>query len=199
MMAFARLRASAAPCWPALVLLLAGCGDGDVGPNQPPPDDLSTPNAAIRALENTYSYREAEAAYALLAPGYRFYPARPEDIPFMEPGQEAWDLAKAKEILDLLLVEERTTWIDQVLLEVSKIEERDLGEGVVEYEADTQLIVLIGESTLESSESRIVYRLGPDTDGNYRILEEREFPSSDELAKPVALLLAESIEEGGGG
>lgn len=179
------------------LLLVLGCGGSEIGPNEPPPFDRSTPNAAIRALEDTFSFREVDAALAILAPEYRFFPVRPADIPFLEAGATSWDLGQERAILELLLVEERSTWIDQVLLEVHKREQRDLGNGRIEYVARVELALLIGVDRFDKAESEMVYVLQLGSDGQYQIVEERESESLQAGAKPVGQLRAESLEDRG--
>ena len=90
------------------------------------------------------------------------------------------------------------TWIDQVLLEVHKREQRDLGNGRVEFVARVELALLIGVDQFDKAESEIVYILEPDANGQYRIVEERESPSLQPGAKPIGTLRAESLEDRNG-
>ena len=70
---------------------LGGCSEeGTSGPDQPDPPDISTPRGAVDALEVQYSYRRADEAIALLAPGYHFIPLDPTEISFLEPGETSW-------------------------------------------------------------------------------------------------------------
>jgi len=186
-------RAAAGPL--ALALLATGCADSGQGPNQPPPPDLSTPQAFVIALKDAWEYRRLEEAVGLLAENYRFFPARPESIPFLDPGVVSWDRAQEQSILELLLVEERTTWIDQVLLEFTRIDQRDLGGGMVEYDALVQLKLLIGADSFRSAESLITYLLQQDADGDYHLVEEHETPSAQPGRLPIGELRAQVLDD----
>lgn len=178
------------------LLLAAGCGgSGSTTPDGPPGPNLSTPNGTMGALEDFYSLRQAEAALALFAVDYTFHPTRPENIEFLAVGETSWDLLQEVAILELLLVPERSTWIDQVLLEVHKREQRDLGFGRVEFVARVELSVLIGVDEFRKAESEITYVLEVDAEGNYHLVEEFESPSilSGELS--VGELRAQSLED----
>jgi hypothetical protein len=185
----------AAACILALALLATGCADSGQGPNQPPPADLSTPPAFMIALKDAWGYRRLEEAADLLADNYRFFPTRPESIPFLDPGTTSWDRAQELSILELLLVEERTTWIDQVLLEVTRTDQRDLGGGMVEYDAEVQLKLLIGADSFRSAESRITYLLQQDAEGDYHLVEEHETPATQPGRLPIGELRAQVLED----
>jgi hypothetical protein len=194
--AFGGLVLASLPVW------LTACSDGASPPDGPPGPDLTNPNGTIQALVQYYSYRQADPALALFFDEYVFYPTNPEDIPFLEAGETSWDFLQEKAILELLLVPERTTWIDQVLLEVHKREQRNLPDGTVEFDARVELLLLIGPENLVRAESEIMYVLAPDGDGNYRILEEHESPSlrtDPPLPPPVGQLRAEALEDRGRG
>jgi hypothetical protein len=156
-------------------LALAGCGSSSSpGPAGPAPPDLSTPGGFVRALQDFYSYRRADDAVALLADDYHFYPARPESIPFLPAGEMSWDYDQEKAILELLLVPERSTWIDQVLLEVHQNNQHDLGNRRLQYDATVELSLLIGEDTFVKGKSDITYVLEADANGDYHLVEEHE-------------------------
>jgi len=157
-----------------LVLLVTGCGGGPTGPGGPNPPDLSTPEGAIQAQEDFYSYRMYDEALALLAPGYTFHPARPESIPFLAPGETSWDRDRESTILGLLLVEERTSWIDQVLLDIKKERRRELSPTRIEIDADVQLSLLVGVDLFERSRSKITLLFERNAEGDYLLLDERE-------------------------
>lgn len=178
--------------------LLAGCADSGQGPNQPPPPDLSTPNAFMVALEDAWGYRRLEQAMSLLTADYRFFPVHPDSIPFLDPGAMSWDRAQEQAILSELLVEERTTWIDQVLLEVTRIDQRDLGGGMVEYDAKVQLRLLIGADSFRDGESLITYLLQQDADGDYHLVEEHETLSTQPGRLPIGELRARVLEDRAG-
>jgi len=151
----------------------AGCGSESTGPAQPPPPDLSTPEGVIVALRDYYSRRQSAPAIGLLAPDYRFIPALPEKIPFLEPPETQWDRGIEVDILTELLVAERTTWIDQVLLEVTKRTRIDRGDEV-EIEADVQLSLLVGVDQFEKARSTITMLFRRKTDGDFELVEEIE-------------------------
>lgn len=178
--------------------LLAGCADSGQGPNQPPPPDLSTPNAFMVALEDAWGYRRLEQAMDLLTENYRFFPVRPDSIPFLDPGVLSWDRTQEQAILSELLVEERTTWIDQVLLEITRIDQRDLGGGMVEYDAKVQLRLLIGADSFRDAESLITYLLQQDADGDYHLVEEHETLSTQPGRLPIGELRAQVLEDRAG-
>ncbi len=178
--------------------LLVGCSDGTAPSDEPPGPDLSTPAGTLRALQDFYSLRQADETLALLDAGYRFHPTDPSVFPFLGPGDTFWEFDREKLILDQLLVPERATWIDQVLLEISKRDERELPDGTVEYDARVQLTVLIGLDLIRG-ESEVTYVLRADGEGNYRIVEEREFPATVSPAPPtIGFLRWESAEDRGG-
>ncbi|MBZ0266557.1 hypothetical protein K8I85_00240 [bacterium] len=177
----------------ALAALATGCADSGQGPNQPPPPDLSTPQAFVVALQEAWGYRRLEEAMGLLSEDYRFFPTRPESIAFLDSGAMSWDRAAEQSILELLLVEERTTWIDQVLLEVTRVDQRDLGGGMVEYDAEVQLKLLIGADSFRSAESRITYLLQQDTEGDYHLVEEHETMEPGRL--PIGELRAQVLDD----
>jgi hypothetical protein len=157
----------------ALALLLGACGDGSTGPAEPPPPDLSTPEGVIVALEDFYSRRMAQPAITLLGPDYHFIPALPEEIPFFDSTTTQWERGTEVDILTELLVPERTTWIDQVLLEVTKRTRIDRGDEV-EIEADVQLSLLVGQDQFEKSRSTITMIFRRGENGDFALVEERE-------------------------
>jgi len=194
-MRFDRLtRTALAAAAGAACLALSACGESSSGPAGPAPPDLTTPRGFLRALADYYSYREADSAVALFSTAYRFYPARPESISFLTAGQTSWDYEQEKAILEELLVPERTTWIDQVLLEIHQVDIRDLGGGRVEYDADVELLLLIGADQFVKARSDVTYTLQTDGEGNYRLLEEHEtLPAGGTLS--VGELRAEAFED----
>lgn len=157
----------------ALVPLLSACSDGPSGPDAPPPPDLSTPEGVIIALEDFYSRRQAEPAIGLLGPDYHFIPALPEEIPFFDSSMTQWERGTEVDILTELLVPERTTWIDQVLLEITKRTRIDRGDEV-EIEADVQLSLLVGQDQFEKARSTITMLFRRNADGDFALVEERE-------------------------
>ncbi len=161
-------------------VLLAGCGDDSSGPNQPPPPDLSTPRAAIRSLADQYSRREYDAVVAMHTPDFRFYPAQPESIPFLEPGEDFWDFARETQILERLLVPERISWLDQVLLEPTLDEVVDSTATLTRITAKTDLTFLVGQVQLVHSRSWVDYFYEKSADGSWLLAEQRErlYPGS---------------------
>lgn len=193
-MRFSRLTLTLVAAVGAAGLALAGCSSSSRGPTGPSPPNLTTTSGFIRALEDYYSFREAANAIALLADGYQFFPARPESIGFFGAGQMSWDYAQEKAILEELLVPERTTWIDQVLLEVHQSDQRDLGNGRVEYDATVELLLLIGVDTFVKGKSNVTYVLQANANGDYRLLEEHEsLPTDGTLS--VGELKADAFED----
>jgi hypothetical protein len=159
----------------AAAFALAGCGGDSHGPAGPPPPDLTTPEGAIQALEDYYSYRQADDAIALLAPNYRFFPAEPESIAFLTAGETFWDHNREVAILRELLVEERTSWIDQVLLEVTtEATTYNTDQSAVDVEAKVELGLLLGADLYLKGQSTMVMHYERDADGNYRLVEEHE-------------------------
>jgi hypothetical protein len=154
--------------------LLAGCGGESSGPNQPPPPDLSTPRLAIRALADVYSRREFDAAVALHSPDFRFYPAQPESIPFLEPGDTFWEFDRESLLLERLLVPERISWIDQVLLEPTLDEVVDSTATLTRITAKTDLAILIGNVDLVHSRSWVDYIYERSATGTWLLVEQRE-------------------------
>lgn len=161
--------------------VLAGCSDDTSGPGGPPPPDLSTPRAAIRALADLYSLRQLAPALALHSPSFRFYPAQPESISFFAPGETSWDLARETEMLELLLVPERTTWLDQVLLEVDAQDIVDSTATLVRVSTVTELRYLLGSVLLESSRAYVEFIYEKNSKGDHILLAQREttFPGSN--------------------
>lgn len=183
-----------------------GCGGSDTaGPSGPAGPDLTRINGALAALEESYGQRVAEEAVALLSPQYRFFPARPDSIPFLASGETSWDYAVETSILNLLLVAERSSWIDQVLLEIQKRQTiYDQDSSHVTVEADVQLELLIGTTNLVQSRSIMTLSYQRDGAGNYILLEEREALALDPdtglplRAQTVGELRADVLEDRGG-
>lgn len=153
---------------------LAGCGGDSSGPNQPPPPDLSTPRAAIRALADLYSRRDFEAVVSLHTPDFRFHPAQPESIPFLEAGETFWEFDRESMILERLLIPERITWLDQVLLEPTLDEVVDSTATLTRITAKTDLTFLVGEVQLVHSRSWVDYFYEKGADGSWLLAEQRE-------------------------
>jgi len=161
--------------WIALVGALAGCEDpittgGPAGP------DLTTVASAMDALEQAYSYRRAEEAISFLAPSYRFLPAFPESIGFLAPGETEWSRDREVLILEQLLVEERTSWIDQVLLAFFVLSVDTLPDGSVEVTTKTDLTLSLAGNELEQSRSTIVLVYRRNEQNLWLLHEERESP-----------------------
>jgi hypothetical protein len=168
---------------------LAGCGDDSSGPAGPPPPDLTTPEGAILALEDFYGRRQADNAIALLSPSYRFYPAEPESIAFMNPGETSWDQTREVAILRELLVEERTSWIDQVLLEVTtEAISYSADRSAVDIEAKVELGLLLGVDLYLKAQSTMMMHYERDGEGNYILVEERESLRRDDDGTVLAEL-----------
>lgn len=158
----------------AAALLLTGCGDS-AGPNGSSGPDLSTVQAAIAAQEDFYSRRQAEFAIALLASDYTFTPALPESIPFLQPGQTSWNFDQEKAILNEMLVPERTSWLDQVLLDIKpQVIAPNADSSVVVVEAQVELEFLIGTIKLEKAKSDMTMSYRRDAGGDYRLFSEVE-------------------------
>lgn len=179
--------------WPAAflaaALLAAGCGDTNSGPNEPPGPDLTTPSGAMQAMEDHYGFRESDDAIALLAPDFRFYPAEPDSIPFLAPGATFWDRAQEVLILADLLNEERASWIDQVLLEVTTDRLSVSPDGMTaQIVGDVQLSILVGIDSFEKGRSKITFNYVRDGDGNYLLSEMREELALDEDGIPFTEL-----------
>jgi hypothetical protein len=166
----------------AIALTAAACSDGPTAPEGPPPLDISTPGGALVAIQEYYSRRMVDEAVGLLAPGYRFYPAQPESIAFLGPGETSWDHEQEITILDELLVEERSSWIDQVLLEVhTETVSMAPDSSTVDIVAKVELGLLIGADQWEKATSRMAMRYVRNGDGDYLLAEEREsvWPTTD--------------------
>jgi hypothetical protein len=160
---------------------LTGCGDGSSGPDEPPPPDLSTPQAAVASLEDIYSRRLFDTALTLHSPDYRFYPARPESIPFLEPGETSWAFDREVEMLERMLVPRRVTWLDQVLLEVDINEIVDSTSTLVRLSTETELKFLLGSVLLESSRAAVDFVYEKRPNGDHLLLAQTEslWPGSD--------------------
>lgn len=165
----------------ALLPILGGCGDDSSGPNEPPPPDLSTPRSAVAALEDLYSRRRFDATIGLHSPDFRFYPALPESIPFLDSGETFWTMDREAMILERLLIPERITWLDQVLLEVEIEEIVDSTATLVRLSTETELRYLLGAVLLESSRSAVDFIYEKNADGDHILKEQRErlWPGSD--------------------
>lgn len=164
-----------------LTMVLAGCGDDSSGPNQPPPPDLSSPRAALRSLAEIYSRQQFPEAMAAHSASFRFVPAQPESIPFLEPGETFWDMDREELILERLLVPERISWIDQVLLEPVVEEVVDSTSTLTRISTRTDFKFLVGSQVFASSRSYVDYLYELNADGNWLVREQRErlFPGSE--------------------
>jgi hypothetical protein len=159
--------------------LFAGCGDDELAPVNPPTWDLTTVEGAISALEDYYSRQEANQAISLLAEGYTFSPALPESVPFFEPTDTVWPLDVEKDVLENMLVPERVSWLDQVLLEITIASVMTTPEGLKVVEATADLGLLEGNDTYLPGSARMQYVYQVDPNGNHLLLEEHEFLPDD--------------------
>jgi hypothetical protein len=161
--------------------LLAGCGDDSSGPNTPPPADLSSPRAALGSLAELYSRRQFTDVLAMHSPDFRFHAARPESISFLEPGETWWDFDRESEILERLLVPERITWLDQVLLETTIEELVDSTATTTRITAETELTFLVGDVNLVHSRSRVDFLYEKSGNGDWLLAEQFEhlYPGSE--------------------
>ncbi len=157
-----------------LATLAGGCSDGPSAPAGPPPPDLSTPLSAIRALEDIYSRRLFADAIALHSPNFRFIPALPESISFLASGETSWEFDRETQILERMLVPERITWLDQVLLEVRALEIVDSTATLVRVTTETELRFLLGSVLLESSRAQVDFVYEKNAEGDHILLEQRE-------------------------
>jgi hypothetical protein len=154
--------------------LVAGCGDS-VGPTVPPGPDLTTIQGALFALEDNYSRRKAVEAVALLAADYTFTPALPESIPFLATGETTWDYDQETAILNEMLVPEMTSWLDQVLLDITaQTITRNADSSDVVVEAEVELTFLVGAVDLRQAQSEMTMRYRRDSEGKYRLYDEVE-------------------------
>ncbi len=174
--------------WTVAVLVaafLGGCSEsGTSGPDEPDPPDISTPAGAIDALEVQYGYRRVDEAVALLAPGYHFLPLDPAVIDFLEPGETSWAHADETAILHEILVPTRSTWLDQVLLEITIRSVGAVENGRVAVRASTDLHFLVGE-VFERSRSIIEYLFEIQPNGDHLLLEERELGRDEATDMPT--------------
>jgi hypothetical protein len=182
------------------VLALSGCGDDDpVSPAQPNPFDISTPRGAIVALEEYYGQRRVDEALAMLLPGYSFVPLDPSVIAFLGAGETSWNRETEELILREVLIPERSTWLDQILLQIDEIEIRaGATPGTVEVEAWAKLLFLVGDD-FERSRSRMIYVFQVQENGDHLLLQEREIAPTDEGDMPtVSVQKARAYAEIGG-
>ena len=176
----------------ALAGALAGCGDEITG-GGPPGPDLTTVPTAITALEDAYSFRRADEAISFLAGAYRFVPAFPESIPFLAPGETEWDRDQEALILGDLLVEERASWIDQVLLDFTILQAETLQDGTVEVTTKADLDISITNDQLDKSRSQVVLVYKQAGDGLWYLHEERETAWDGWTESSVGQLKAEVL------
>lgn len=158
----------------AAALLLAGCGDEELAPVGPEGPDLTTVQGAITALEEYYSFQKANGAIALLGDAYVFVPAIPESVSFLPPSATNWSLDVEKDILDLMLVPERLSWLDQVLLEVTVQNIDTTPAGLKIVDARVELGLLLGASSWQKGVSQIRLTYAVDANGNHLLIREEE-------------------------
>lgn len=157
------------------ILIFSGCGEDELAPVQPPGPDLTTVQGAILALEDFYSRQKSSDAIALLGDSYRFVPAIPDSIPFLEDAETFWPIDVEKDILNTLLVPEKVTWLDQVLLEVNVNQITTPSPGITVVDADVELGLLIGVDNWRKARSPMLLTYALDDNGNYLLIEEHEF------------------------
>lgn len=161
------------------LLILSGCGDDELAPVQPTGPDLTTVQGAILALEDFYSRQKSTDAIALLGNSYRFVPAIPDSIPFLQPAEDSWPIDVEKDILNTLLVPEKVTWLDQVLLEVNVEQITQPSPGISVVDADVELGLLVGVENWRKARSPMQLTYALDDHGNYLLIEEHEFLRDD--------------------
>jgi hypothetical protein len=159
-----------------LAAALGACASDPITGGGPQGPNLSTVPGAMDALEQFYNLRQADEAIALLALTYEFVPAYPESIHFLAPGETSWDYDQEVSILEELLEEERTSWIDQVLLDFVVEDVDTLSDGSVEVTTKADLDLSISNDQLEKARSRIVLVYRRNADGHWLLDEERESP-----------------------
>jgi hypothetical protein len=157
-------------------LALAGCsesGDSIFDPGEPA---WGTPGRAVDALREAYGQRDLETALLLHDDSFRFVPDPSADIPFLEPGETSWDWEREVAILERLLVPERLTWLDQVLLEISisEIVQSDTTDTVIVRGDNADLILAKGGTQLYRAKVNLelVYVRGED--GNLYLVQMGE-------------------------
>jgi hypothetical protein len=170
---------------------LAGCGD-EITTGGPPGPDLTTVPTAMAALRDAYNDRKADDAISFLDSGYRFVPAFPDSIHFFAPGQTEWNYDQEVVILSDLLVEEQTSWIDQVLLEFIGSQRDTLTDGTVEVTTRADLTLVVANDQLQQSRSTMVLVYRRSEQGLWILHEERESPWAGS-AKSVGQLKAEVL------
>ncbi len=170
--------------------LFAGCGDDELSPVAPEGPNLSTVQGAILALEEYYSFQKASGAISLLGNSYAFIPALPESVRFLPDGTTSWTLEVEKDILEQMLVPERLSWLDQVLLEVSISSITEPSPGVKVVEARVELGLLESASSWLKGVSKMQLTFGVDADGNHLLVEERE-SLPDDYEAGVSVLVSQ--------
>ncbi|MGH2570566.1 MAG: hypothetical protein ACRDGR_05030 [bacterium] len=184
------MNARAAASLALLAGTLAGCGD-EITTGGPPGPDLTTVPTAMAALEDAYSRRKAADAISFLEPGYRFVPALPESIHFFAPGDTSWSYDQEVVILSELLVEEQTSWIDQVLLDFTGSSQDTMTDGSVEVTTRADLTLVVTNDVLQQSRSTIVLVYRRNQDGLWLLAAEREsaWPGSKSVGQLKADVL----------
>ncbi len=163
----------------AALLLVSACGDDELNPVVPPQWDLTTVEGAVSALEDYYSRQQAMSALSLLGNSYRFFPALPESVPFLDPAENNWALDVETDVLENMLVPERLSWLDQVLLEITILQVTPTPEGLKVVDAEVDLGLLEGTDTYlpGSAPMQLVYAV--DGEGKHLLIEEHEFLPDD--------------------
>lgn len=169
------LRRSFAALTGCALLAAAGCSDDSSDPVGPVFPNVSTPELAIRALEDAYGFQVVDDALYLLTDDFVFNADSSAQITFLPPGTSSWDLERETKILERMLVPERVSWLDQVLLEFD-IQTIDAGRGgtttIVTGKAD--LFLTRGASDLLSGTSNLELVYEVDGDGNHFLREINE-------------------------
>ena len=183
----------------AIALVVAGCsGDGPSEPDVEAPLDISTPRGALVALSEYWGDRDLAEAKAMISTEYRFYPIDPAEIDFLDDGETSWGYEQEVQIMEEVLVPERSTWLDQVLLEIRIDDITTLGNGHVEVEATTELLFTTLVD-LERSRSDMVYELEVLGNGDYRIVSEREtarfVPSPGDTTRTVGVQKSTAFDD----
>jgi len=158
-----------------ILSLLGGCSSSTKAPDEPVLPDISSPQRAIVALEDAYGERNLEDARYLHHADFTYVPDPAAQIPFLEPGETLWEADREDAILERLLVPERISWLDQVLLEID-IETIDSSGApsvwIVRGEGD--LLLLRAPVDLLQATSQLELEYERDTNGNFFLRSIRE-------------------------